>query len=146
MKQTIVRAGARLVSAACFLVLLICAGVAFAQKPEELAQKSAESWLALVDSGKYAESWDDAAQLFKGAITKEKWQQALHGVRDPLGKIVSRKLQSATYAKSLPGVPDGEYVVIRYETSFEHKQSAVETITLMLDKDGSWRVSGYFIK
>ncbi len=47
---------------------------------------------------------------------------------------------------SLPGAPDGEYVVISYETSFTNKKSAIETVTPMLDKDGKWRVSGYFIK
>jgi hypothetical protein len=67
-------------------------------------------------------------------------------VREPLGKVISRKLQSAQFTKSLPGAPDGQYVVIRYDTSFSNKQSAVETITPMLDKDGQWRVSGYFIK
>lgn len=35
------------------------------QKPEDLAQKSAESWRALTDSGKHAESWDEASQFFK---------------------------------------------------------------------------------
>ena len=60
--------------------------------------------------------------------------------------MLSRKILSAKYTKTLPGAPDGEYVVIQYESSFEHKQSAVETITAMLDKDGKWRVSGYFIK
>jgi ribosomal protein S17E len=43
-------------------------------------------------------------------------------------------------------VPDGKYVVIKYDTSFENKKSAVETVTPMLDKDGKWRVAGYFIK
>jgi len=28
----------------------------------------------------------------------------------------------------------------------ENKTSTVETITPMLDKDGQWRVSGYYIK
>jgi hypothetical protein len=60
--------------------------------------------------------------------------------------MLTRKLKSAAYTKTLPGAPDGEYVVIRYESSFEHKQSAVETVTPMLDKDGVWRVSGYYIK
>jgi hypothetical protein len=60
--------------------------------------------------------------------------------------MLSRKLKSATYKTTLPGAPDGEYVVVQYERSFEHKQSTVETITPMLDKDGKWRVSGYFIK
>jgi hypothetical protein len=70
----------------------------------------------------------------------------VQGVRDPLGKMRSRKVKSATYKTSLPGAPDGEYVVIQYDSSFEHKQAAVETVTPMLDKDGKWRVSGYFIK
>jgi Protein of unknown function (DUF4019) len=116
------------------------------QKPEELAQKSAEAWLALTDSGKYAESWDEASQLFKNAVTKEQWLEKVKGARGPLGKLLSRKLKSATYAKTLPGAPDGEYVVIHYDTSFENKASAVETIVPMLDKDGKWRVSGYYIK
>lgn len=58
----------------------------------------------------------------------------------------SRKLKSATYTKTLPGAPDGEYVVIQYDSSFVNKKSAVETVTPMLDKDGKWRVSGYFIR
>ncbi len=116
------------------------------QKPEDLAQKSAQAWLALADAGKYAETWDEAAAFFKSAITKQHWLNAMKSTRAPLGAVRSRKLQSATYAKSLPGAPDGEYVVIQYDTSFENKQSAVETITPMLDKDGKWRVSGYFIK
>lgn len=116
------------------------------QRPEQLAQQSAESWLALVDSGKYAESWQEAAPVFKAAVTKEQWQGVLRGSRDPLGKMLSRKLKSATYTTTLPGAPDGEYVVIQYESGFEHKQSAVETVTPMLDKDGKWKVSGYYIK
>jgi len=116
------------------------------EKPEQLAQHSAESWLALVDSGRYAESWQEAASLFKAHVSSEQWQSMVKPVREPLGKVASRKLKSATSTKTLPGAPDGEYVVIQYDTSFEHKQSAVETITPMLDKDGKWRVSGYFIK
>lgn len=99
-----------------------------------------------MDSGKYAESWQEAAPVFKAAVTKEQWQGVLRGSRDPLGKMLSRKLKSATYTTTLPGAPDGEYVVIQYESGFEHKQSAVETVTPMLDKDGKWKVSGYYIK
>ncbi len=133
-------------SFAFVIAILFCAAAAGQQKPEQLAQQSSEGWLALVDNGNYAGSWDQAAQLFKGAITRDQWKSALTSTRDPLGKLLSRKLKSATYTKSLPGVPDGEYVVLQYETSFEHMQSAVETITPTLDQDGNWRVSGYFIK
>jgi len=128
------------------LLLTICARGQAQQKPEQLGEQSSDAWLALIDSGKYADSWQEASHLFRAAVTKEQWQSALRGSRDPLGKMLSRKLKSATYTKTLPGAPDGEYVVILYESSFEHKQSAVETVTPMLDKDGRWRVSGYYIK
>jgi hypothetical protein len=59
---------------------------------------------------------------------------------------MKRTVKSKQYATSLPGAPDGEYVVVQYETSFHNKKSSIETITPMLDRDGKWRVSGYYIK
>jgi hypothetical protein len=46
----------------------------------------------------------------------------------------------------LPGAPDGKYVVVQFDTSFQRKKSALETVTPMMEKDGKWRVSGYYIK
>ena len=132
-----------------FLAVLIWPQPASTQseaKPEELAQKAAESWLALTDSGKYAESWEQAATDFRDKVTKGQWIDALTQVRAPLGKVVSRKLQSATYTTAIPKAPAGQYVIIRYSTDFENAKNMTETVTPMLDKDGKWRVSGYFIK
>jgi hypothetical protein len=67
-------------------------------------------------------------------------------VRNPLGMLVCRKLKSREYTEKIPGAPDGRYVVIQYDTVFENKSSAVETVTPMADPDGAWRVSGYFIR
>jgi hypothetical protein len=113
---------------------------------EAAALAAAKTWLELIDHGKYGESWEAAAAYFKGAVTKEYWEQTLAAVRKPLGAVVSRELESKTYAQSLPGAPDGEYVVIQFNTSFGKKKSAIETVTPMLDTDGNWRVAGYFIK
>jgi hypothetical protein len=113
---------------------------------EKPAITAAESWLRLVDAKDYGSSWKQAAALFKSAVTEEQWVSAAGAARGPLGKLISRKEKSATFATSLPGAPDGQYVVIQYDSVFEHKRTAVETITPMLEKDGSWRVSGYFIK
>ncbi|HEY1472370.1 MAG TPA: DUF4019 domain-containing protein [Candidatus Acidoferrum sp.] len=115
-------------------------------KPEDLARKSAESWLALTDSGKYAESWQEASASFKAAVTQDQWLSALKSVRTPAGKVLSRNLKSATYMKDPPNAPAGEYVIIQYDTAFENKKDAVETVVPTLDKDGKWRVSGCFIK
>lgn len=128
--------------------MVLTAGLAKAAEPakEKAAVAATEKWVALVDEGKYAESWKEAAEYFRNAVKTEQWEQSLQAVRKPLGKIISRKVKTKTYHTTLPGAPDGEYVVIQFETSFENKKSAVETITPMMAKDGTWRVSGYYIK
>ena len=116
------------------------------EEKEAAALAAAKKWLALVDEGEYGESWETAAAYFKSGVTKDYWQQAISGVRKTFGEPLSRKLGSITYTQSLPAAPDGEYVVIQIATSFENKKHAIETVIPMLDSDGEWRVSGYFIK
>lgn len=113
---------------------------------EKAALQAADTWLQLLDSGQYAKSWEEAAGYFRNAVPQDNWQRSTEVFRKPLGKLVSRQLKSTRYTTSAPGAPDGEYVIIQYNTSFENKKSAIETVTPMLDKDGKWRVSGYFIK
>jgi hypothetical protein len=107
---------------------------------------AAEKWLSMVDAGSYAASWQESANYFRTAVSLEQWEQSLNSVRKPLGRLITRKVKGTKYMTSLPGAPDGEYVVIRFATSFEKKKTAVETVTPMLDSDGKWRVSGYYIK
>ena len=112
----------RLCSKLCLLLALLGATHAFAGEAfEKSAVAAAEAWLKLVHNGKYADSWETSAELFKTQIEKDQ-------------------------LASLPGAPDGKYVVIQFDTSFENKKAAIETITPMLDKDGKWRVSGYYIR
>jgi hypothetical protein len=131
-----------------FIGLLFCAVPAMAAETnkEKAAIASAEKWLKLVDQGKYTKSWQESSRYFKMLVKEDQWLQSAQTTRAPLGKMVSRKVKSATYATKLPGAPDGEYVVIEFETAFKNKKSAIETVTPMVDKDGSWRVSGYFIR
>jgi hypothetical protein len=136
-----------LFSVTCIFLILLSWMPAFANEiAEKKAIESSNAWLKLVDEGRYSKSWQTAAELLKNAITEEQWNQSLNGVRKPLGKVIRRNVKSKQYTSSLPGAPDGEYVVIQYETSFENKKAAIETVTPMLDQDGKWRVSGYYIK
>ncbi len=113
---------------------------------ENAAIEAAKSWLALVDSSKYEDSWKESATFFQGVVSKDNWVKSMQSVRAPLGNLISREVKSKEYHSTLPGAPDGEYVVIQFNTSFENKKSAIETVTPMLDKDNEWRVSGYYIK
>jgi hypothetical protein len=69
----------------------------------------------------------------------------LEKARAVTGALLSRELIDAGYATTVPGAPDGQYVVLHYSASFANRQEAVETMTLAFAK-GYWRVSGYYIK
>lgn len=140
MKQTISRS--------CSLVLLLVFAPLFgasADDKTEAAERAALVWLSLVDGGQYELSWQEAATLFRKAIGSADWVKAVGAAREPLGNLVDRNLLTATYSTTLPGAPDGEYVVLQFQTVFENKAQAVETVTPMLDA-GRWRVSGYYVR
>ncbi|HTV64606.1 MAG TPA: DUF4019 domain-containing protein [Bryocella sp.] len=129
------------------LVVLTFVGItAAADDNLNAATDAAQKWLALVDAGSYGESWDQASSLFKEKLTMVQWQQALTQVRTPLGKLESRQFKAAQYKTELPQAPPGKYMVLQYRTKFANGGLMIETITPMLDKDGTWRVSGYYIK
>jgi len=116
------------------------------QEFKEKATKAAEAWLTLVDDARYGESWESSATLVKKAVSKEEWIQSIESARQMFGRVIRRTIRSRQYTTTLPGAPDGDYVIMQYETAFEKKESAVETVTPILDSDGQWRVSGYYIK
>jgi len=128
------------------LVLSGITAMASDYEKEASAVAVAEKWLATVDAGKYAASWQEAAEFFRNTVTEEEWEQLMKTGRKPLGELISRKMKSKIYKTSLPGAPEGEYVVIQFATSFMNKKKTIETVTPMIDKDGKWRVSGYYIE
>jgi hypothetical protein len=104
----------------------------------------AKQWLTLVDDSNYADSYKQMGNLATGKISADAWTQKVSAERVPLGAMSSRNLKDVKMSKTMPGAPDGQYAVIRYDSAFAHKAAAVETVTLVSDKDG-WSVVGYFI-
>ena len=100
----------------------------------------------MIDQQRYGESWDSAAALFRAAVSKAKWEEAVQEARGPFEPFGGRKLRSATYTTTLPNAPPGHYVVLQYETQTAGKGTVVETVTPLQESDGTWRVSGYYIR
>lgn len=125
---------------------LLAGSLAVAQEEIDVrpASAAAESWLELLDKGHFGASWDEGSANFKEAITRVKWETSVEEARSKLGVLVKRKLRSARHARNLPNAPEGEYVVIQNDTRFESRL-VTETVTVMKQPDGSWRVAGYFI-
>ena len=112
---------------------------------ERDATGAARAWLQLVDQGRHPASWAQAAPLLREGVGPRDWDAALRATRAPLGRCFWRKLQSWTAVEGPPGELRGPYGVIRFESVFEGRSRAIETITPVLGADGRWRVAAYFI-
>ncbi|MCE7914473.1 MAG: DUF4019 domain-containing protein [Nitrosomonas sp. PRO4] len=128
--------------------LLFYLGNVFANEKNilEIAEGSARSWLELIDNGKYRESWERASTLFKTKTAEAEWVQTVTANRASRGAVTARYIATASSAKSLSGLPDGEYIVLQFYTTFAAKGLALEAITLAKSSDGAWLVSQYSIK
>jgi len=127
------------------LLLLLAAG-AGAQDPQAVAaQTAARDLMALTDRGDAAGSWAKAGAQFRRKISAQAWSDSLQRARPPLGDLVRRTLESTQFSRSFPGMPDGDYVLVLFRSSFSKKGEAMESVTLERESDGNWHVIGYFI-
>lgn len=111
----------------------------------EQAKAAARAWLAVADREDYIRTWQQAASVLRRSTSQYDWVTLAVDLRSPLGALKQRELQGASYATQLPGLPDGEYVILQYRSDFEHQDGATETVTPMRDSDGQWRVVSYFV-
>lgn len=110
------------------------------------AEVAAKTWLQKLDDGDYRGTWDTAAASFRKAITRDKWDADVGAVRKAVGALQVRNNRGARFTRSLPGAPDGDYVLIQNDTRFQHKAAAIETVTMAREADGVWRLAGYFVR
>jgi len=120
------------------------------EKPDadkaELATAAASEFLKMIDTDHYESSWRLSAKLMQERIPMDKWQEQLVAIRKTLGPLVKREQKDISYATVAKDSPDGEYIQIFYDSRFGANPKVEETLTVMLDADGQWRVAGYFVQ
>ena len=77
---------------------------------------ASEAWLALVDEGKYSDSWKAAASNLKLIVNEEQWEDALLDYRKLLGKVHSRSLQTKGSTTLKSGLSE-ERLMSQYKTN-----------------------------
>jgi DNA-binding CsgD family transcriptional regulator len=105
----------------------------------------ARSWAKLLDDKRWADSWKTSGAFFQSQIEEARWTETARTLRQSLGAAGSRSVKSVSSARSLPGVPDGDYKIIQFATAFANKADAVETVVLAKE-NGDWKIYGYFIR
>ncbi len=103
-----------------------------------------EQWLGLMNEGHIEVVWRNFAELAKARLPLEMWKQAVKSTRLPFGAVSERRLHNRMDAKSLPGLPDNEYVVLQFVSKAKTCE-IIETVTVG-GEDESLRVFGYFVK
>jgi hypothetical protein len=122
------------------------AGDANGQEAVAAATAATDRWLAMLDAGKFGESWNSAAEVFRLAVTEAEWAVDLDGMRTRLGKATMREVKAAKFSTTLRGATlTGEYVTISYLTKFANAPIAMETLVVSKESDGEWRIAGYNI-
>jgi Antirepressor regulating drug resistance, predicted signal transduction N-terminal membrane component len=111
-----------------------------------MALRDTETWLMLLDQGQFAESWETASPRFKGPIPERGWVSNIARVRSPLGQLRNRRLHNQTFLPVNPEGLRGPFIVTVFDSEFERMPFALETVTSVLDEDGQWRTSAYFIR
>lgn len=106
---------------------------------QQTALVAAEAWLKLVDSGQYAEAWEACAEQTRKADDKQTLVTTYTQLFSSIGKLESRQLLTNRYASEQAT----EFVNVQYDTQFATKR-VTETVALIREDDGTWRVSGYF--
>ena len=118
---------------------------------EEVATSDARSaeaalgWLALVDEGEWEESWQQAGAIFRSQVTAQQWEEVAKSVRDPLGAVQSREVVAVQQTSNLPGVPEGDYIMLQFATAFAGASESVETV-IMHDGDDGLKTVGYLVR
>ena len=112
---------------------------------ELAAERQALGFLGYLDNGRFADSYAYTGMLIRAQADRASYASQVEKARQGTGAILTRALMDASYQTSVPGAPDGQYVVLHYRTSFADRQEAVEMLMLALAK-GYWWVSGYYIK
>lgn len=111
------------------------------EQAETPVSGAAHAWLALVDAGRWQESWAATARSFRSLNTVAAWQSASQRARVPLGRVLTRTLLDE---HDVPAPPGGVRTV-RFRTDFANRRGAVETLSFDRE-DGAWKVVGIYIE
>jgi hypothetical protein len=108
---------------------------------------AADHWLALVDAGRYAESWREAGSFLRSSIPEAQWVAELAELRRRAGRNLARELAVKDYATGVEDGPRGHVFVLKHRSAFENIPDAVETVsTIYEEESGAWRVIGYSVQ
>jgi hypothetical protein len=94
------------------------------------AESRARSFLMQLDQGLQDESWQSMSSLFQAFNDQARWKTRQQVIRASYGSLISRSLKTVSYRTTFNQSPDGEYIIILFQSSYQNKANARETVVL----------------
>jgi Protein of unknown function (DUF4019) len=107
------------------------------------AQSVLDTSIEDIDAGRYEKLYREAADEWRNDATLDESNATLQRLRDKLGRVRTRNLQSAREEQTSTAPVAGHSVVALYQTSFEHGDG-MEAFTL-LERGGRWFLARYYV-
>jgi Protein of unknown function (DUF4019) len=96
-----------------------------------------------IDAGRYEKLYQEAADEWRTDASIEESKATFQKLRDKLGNMRTRTLESAREEETGTAPLKGHSVVVVYRTSFERGEG-METFTLV-ERHGAWYLARYFV-
>ena len=107
------------------------------------AQKVLDTSIEDIDSGRYDKLYHEASDEWRNYATLDESKATFQKLREKLGRVRTRDLQSVREEQTSTAPIAGHSVVAVYQTSFE-QGSGMETFTL-LEHGGTWYLARYYV-
>ncbi len=92
---------------------------------------------------RYEKIYKEASELWRQDATLEQSTATLKTLRERLGPVENRTMQSATEQQNSGGPLKGRAYIVSYQTKFQ-KGEGMETFTLV-ERGGRWLLARYFV-
>lgn len=131
---------------ALVLFVGICLGsIASAELFPSEALLSAEAFVVAIDKNDYRSAYANASPILRLSFKQDTWIEQQSLSFQLLGKALKRQLMTVRSRESYPGLPDGNYLIVSYQTQTEYKSGAIEVL-LLKEQDEGWQVCKYSIR
>ncbi len=108
--------------------------------PKVDALPAIEAWIALMDKGDYAGTWQTASPGFRLVVSEAEWVGKCVKARKPLGNVLARQLKKSGCTVF------GRIFKVQFATRFNGGFDAVETVQFSRQPDGSWKAITYIVR
>lgn len=125
--------------------LLLAPSATLANLLSQDAVAAAERFARIIDSGNSSDAYTQASPLLRLALNEQEFKTDIERAHILLGPVQQRQLTALRSVGIYPHLPDGEYLIVQFETRTLHKNKAAEIIVLQR-QDGLWLVADYSIR